>query len=131
MYYAIIELARRWVKTRLNERNFNMNFKKIIAMTCSLALCAAVLTACGGADESVETTTAADTTVTEEVSETESETENAGETEAAWEHGKKALSLYRLHLAAQPEAVMQYESEVGGILRLAQRNERMKNRIHS
>ena len=59
-----------------------MNFKKIIAMTCSLALCAAVLTACGGADESVETTTAADTTVTEEVSETESETENAGETEA-------------------------------------------------
>ena len=56
---------------------------------------------------------------------------NAGDTEAAWEHGKKALSLYRLHLAAQPEAVAQYESEVGGILRLAQRNERMKNRIHS
>lgn len=56
---------------------------------------------------------------------------NAGDTEATWEHGKKALSLYRLHLAAQPEAVMQHESEVGGILRLAQRNERMKNRIHS
>ena len=55
-----------------------MNFKKIIAMTCSLALCAAVLTACGGADESVETTTTADTTVAEEVS----ETEDAGETEA-------------------------------------------------
>lgn len=53
-----------------------MNFKKIIAMTCSLALCAAVLTACGSDDSNAETTTSADTTISESISDTDAVSED-------------------------------------------------------
>ncbi len=69
----------------------NMNFKKIIALTASLTLCAGLLTACGGDDKAPgsetvsesETTSAASasetTAVSEEMSDSESESEAEGD----------------------------------------------------
>ncbi len=55
-----------------------MNFKKIIAITASLALCAGMLTACGGDEKETEntTTTSETTVVSEEAAVTEPSTES-------------------------------------------------------
>lgn len=60
-----------------------MNFKKIIAAAASLAICGAMLTACGTSNNTAETETSAETTTVSEtttISETESETEASEET---------------------------------------------------
>lgn len=65
-----------------------MNFKKIIAMTCSLALCAAVLTACGSSDSAEETTTTAETTISESAPDAETSTDDVEEEPAVSEDGE-------------------------------------------
>ena len=62
-----------------------MNFKKIIAAAASLAICGAMLTACGTSSNDNAETTAATTTETTTVSETVSESETESETEAVEE----------------------------------------------